>query len=228
MGKNKVLQIDEAYYDNHYENIHYQGSLGRYSKWIHRSLESGLGKNDVFDDVLEIGAGQGEHLRFVNHKFKKYVCSDIREPNFKQNDDRVITVQADAEDLKFGDSSFDRILNVCVLHHLSNPSQALSELRRVVKGGGLISIYLPCDPGLVYRWVRHPMSHLKQKRQMGINMRAVKYLWANEHKSHYLAIKFAIAEIFQNDTVIISRRPFPLLSWNFNLFTVFQIRVSKN
>jgi phosphatidylethanolamine/phosphatidyl-N-methylethanolamine N-methyltransferase len=49
---------------------------------------------------------------------------------------------------------FDRIVVVHVLEHLPGLPAALDEVRRVLKPGGLLSVVLPCDPGLAYAFAR--------------------------------------------------------------------------
>jgi ubiquinone/menaquinone biosynthesis C-methylase UbiE len=89
---------------------------------------------------------------------------------------------ADAANLNFVDNSFDRLFSTCLLHHVTNVDSAMSEWRRVVRSGGITSIYLLCDPGMLYRWIRHVISHDKQSRATQMSLSQVKHLWANEHK----------------------------------------------
>jgi len=114
-----------------------------------------------------------------------------------------------------------------VLHHVSPVDEALSEARRVTKNGGSISIYLTCDPGVVYRAIRHFVSHKKQAKLFGKSMSEVKFLWAIEHPNHFPGILHTIRHIYGNDEITISRRPFPLLPWNFNIYNLMTITVSK-
>lgn len=50
---------------------------------------------------------------------------------------RLTTVKADATSLPFADNSFDVALTVHVFHLISNWQQALAEIRRVLKSGGI-------------------------------------------------------------------------------------------
>jgi SAM-dependent methyltransferase len=70
-----------------------------------------------------------------------------------------------AEKLPFEDAAFDRLIACHVLEHLYKPHEALREWNRVVRPGGIISIVLPCDPGLMYRLGRFfgpPRRHAKR------------------------------------------------------------------
>jgi ubiquinone/menaquinone biosynthesis C-methylase UbiE len=156
-----------------------------------------------------------------NHEGLKRVALDSRSSQVK-------FVLADASDVPFEDCTFNRILSTCVLHHVSNLEKTLTEIRRVAKNDALVDLFVPCDPGMLYRWVRHLTSHLKQKKAMELSWAQVKYLWALEHRNHYLGIMFLIKGIFEKDEIQISRFPLPALSWNLSLFSIVTIRVKKS
>ena len=220
-------QVKE-YYGETYGKVHNSGAVGAYSALAHRFLESKLGSKANFSKVLEIGAGKGEHLRYVKHSFDEYVALDLNS-SFEDSSiyPKVRFVQADAKEMPFPDNYFDRILNVCVLHHVSEIELVAKELRRVSADKSILTIFVPCDPGMFYRWVRHWSSHLKIARVMGIGMKETKYIWAKEHRGHYLGVKSVLEFIFSKDRIRVRRFPFPFFSWNANLFTVFEIKVNK-
>jgi ubiquinone/menaquinone biosynthesis C-methylase UbiE len=71
---------------------------------------------------------------------------------------------ADASQLPQGDNQHDQIVFTCVMHHLSNVELAFNEIHRLASNNAIINWYVPCDPGLAYRWLRHIMSHRKQRK----------------------------------------------------------------
>ncbi|NDJ54945.1 MAG: class I SAM-dependent methyltransferase [Chloroflexi bacterium] len=94
-------------------------------------------------DVLEIGAGPGTNLPY----FSPGVRLTTLEPNpFMVNYLREATADAavhvqdvvndGAEQMPFPDDRFDTVLSVHVLCSVSNLSQALSEINRVLRPGG--------------------------------------------------------------------------------------------
>jgi phosphatidylethanolamine/phosphatidyl-N-methylethanolamine N-methyltransferase len=113
----------------------------------------------------------------------------------------------------------------CLLHHVNFPDTALREIRRVVKTDGLVSITLPCDPGLLYRIGKKigPYRTLK-KKEPKINPEYFHYL---QHRNHYPALRSQIFEVFKNDEINERAFPFNTRFWNSNLFSVFQIRINK-
>jgi ubiquinone/menaquinone biosynthesis C-methylase UbiE len=229
--KNKYI---DDYYNCVYSLVHYKGLLGKFNKSYHKLLENDNCSNNGLN-ILEIGAGNGEHFYFVAKDYQSYILTDLNTKSLKtfvnQIDSgyrgRVSVVKCNAEKLPFKRNTFDRVIVTCVLHHIGNIDTALTEIRRVVKSGGEISVYLPCDPGMFYRYIRHFVSHKKQKEIMGTSMKKVKYLWALEHKNHLLGILFVIKKIFILDNVLIKRYPIPKFSWNFNLFFIVKISVRK-
>ena len=220
----------EEYYEKHYDKIHYRGNLGRFTSFYHSRLEHQLTKEDNFEKVLEIGGGSGQHLDYVTHGFESYLLTDISEMSGEKLaelnqkfENRISFKIANAEKLSFGDQSFDRIIASCVLLHLADPDRALREIQRVVKPGGIVDLYLPCDPGIFYRLIRHWFSHRKQHRAMEIPMSEIKYLWASEHPNHIWGIRCMILKIFAGSKVKVTRFPFRIFGPSMNLFFTYRI-----
>lgn len=223
--------IQKTYYGDAYEDIQYRGGLGYFTRRYHRALEKNLPRSD-YPTVLEIGGGKGEHVPFVQHYFATYTSIDLQN-NEKRTDlgtellQKISYLTGDARKLPFEDMKFSRTIATCVLLHIPEVEKALSELRRVTEDKGQISLYLPNDPGMLYRWIRHFTSHRKQANQLNVPMEKIKYLWAKEHVNHYLGVKSLLKVIFAQDEVKTYRFPIRWFSWNMNLFTIFQITVNK-
>lgn len=92
--------------------------------------------------VLEVGAGSGQLQDMV----EDYTGLDIAAGAARYFHKPF--VQGSATDLPFADNEFDAAWTVWVLEHLDAPEKGLSELRRVVKPGGLLFILgaWNCDP----------------------------------------------------------------------------------
>lgn len=228
-----MAEFKSDYYEKHYFKVHYKGLLGIFTIGYHKTIEKLHKSKNSYENVLEIGGGSGEHVRYVRHKFSKYTIVDIVEDVEKlkalksdPRSEKIKFVLADASSLPFEDSSFDRILSTCVLHHILDLESAMREIRRISKKGATVDLYLPCDPGMIYRWIRHWTSHYKQKQSMNIDWGQVKFLWAMEHRNHYLSILSVCREIFKEDDLSIERYPFKFSSWNFNLYSVIRIKIN--
>lgn len=82
--------------------------------------------------VLDVGAGTG----YLQDVVTDYVGLDIS-PSARRYFHKPF-VEASATDMPFRDNEFDALWSVWVLEHVPKPEQALVEIRRVVKDGGLL------------------------------------------------------------------------------------------
>jgi len=221
---------NDQYHLEDYSKVCCEGAIGYVSGFLHRSLErSGsaprrnrlLKRSDLFE-VLEVGAGAGQHAEYVKHLFGSLTQCDIRPQNIPDiaSDSRITKLcdSIDAEELPFADSCYDRLIATCLLAHLTFPEKALSEWKRVVRQGGVISIYVPCEPGILLRFFQSITTRRKQK-SFGYDARLLHY---REHKNHYPGMMTLIHHVFDSN-VSTTNYPFPFLGWNFNLWTIVQI-----
>ncbi len=82
--------------------------------------------------VLDVGAGTG----YLQDIVPDYVGLDIS-PSARRYFHKPF-VEASATDMPFRDNAFDALWSVWVLEHVPKPEQALVEIRRVVKDGGVL------------------------------------------------------------------------------------------
>lgn len=97
------------------------------------------------DRVLEVGVGSGYHAAQYADRFD-YVGIDISPSLVKHARERADTdevYQMDAMDLAFRANRFDAVVGTAVLHHMHDPTAALSEWLRVVRPGGSITLMEP-------------------------------------------------------------------------------------
>jgi ubiquinone/menaquinone biosynthesis C-methylase UbiE len=193
-------------------------------RWTHKSLEKAVSSSALFPVVLEVGAGSGRHQKYVKHRFEKYIQSDLRYSPNKLNvshNGKVIIKKVDAQALKgFEDGSVHRLLATCVLIHMQNPMQALNEWKRVIdKESGILTIYVPCEPGLVLRLLRN-LTTVRRARKFGANHLSFHY---KEHPYHYPFMRTIINEIFSDFQIQWKFYPFLVGSWNLNLWSICTI-----
>ncbi len=223
----------DRYYAEHYDDVVHSGLGGVVQRSFHRAIERPWGKDREAPTVLELGATSGEHLEFVRHRFSRYVMVDIRDSSSARElaakaskpDATVEFLLADAQALDaIADSSVDRLISMCLLHHLEDPRRALRHWRRVVKPGGSLSIFLPCDPGLLWRTGR-ALTTFRAARSQGYTPLGIRYINACDHRNHVASLRWMIEGTFADDDVRIHRYPFsPVSSWNANLFMTFEIQ----
>jgi len=148
----------------------------------HALVEKPFGAGHKFSRVLEVGSGSGIHIDFVQHDFDEYWMTDfsdamLKETKHRRGDARVRISVEDATSLSFPDDHFDRVIASHVLEHLTKPHEVLREWSRVLKPGGLLSIVLPCDPGLAWRLGRN----FGPRQRAKANGLAYDYVMAREH-----------------------------------------------
>lgn len=195
----------------------------------HRLAENKFQEHDFFSEVLEIGAGTGEHLAFVRHGFDKYVLTDLdsktldvakRKLEGKYGNKLAFETQ-NGEGLCYADNSFDRLIATHVLEHIYQPHLALKEWGRVIKNGGVLSILIPTDPGVAWRLGRH-LGPRKNAIAQGI---AYDYIMAREHVNSCYNLIALLRHYFPVYTE--AWWPLPIPSIDLNLFFVFHAMINK-
>jgi phosphatidylethanolamine/phosphatidyl-N-methylethanolamine N-methyltransferase len=225
----------EDYYLRSYSCVTNRGLGGAVQRMFHRALERPFGNDRSFPVVLELGATHAEHLGFVRHSFVNYTmldiidsdaaraaaadaCSDARKVGFEIGDAQLL------ENVE--NESVDRLIAMCLLHHLAEPDRALRRWRAVVRSGGQLSVFLPCDPGLVWRAGRQ-LTTFRRARANGYSDSEIRYLSAVDHRNHFGSLISMVRWIFANDQVEVIWRPVPFLrDWNLNVFVTVQITKS--
>jgi ubiquinone/menaquinone biosynthesis C-methylase UbiE len=158
-----------------------------YDKWHTKVLESDPGHADesspwyqivleflppVKDKrILEIACGRGGFSRLLGSRGALVCGADFSasavgiaqerlhlEPSLA---DRVTYVQADAQNMPFGENSFDIVVSCETIEHVPDPREAVREMYRVCKPGGLLYLTTPnylnfMGLYLIYAAVRHP------------------------------------------------------------------------
>lgn len=189
----------------------------------HKKLEKNT--NDS-EKVLEIGAGNGHHFKFVTHNFKEYhmvdpqlyLGSDISDP-------RIIQHKKDFLDCTFLEGNFDRIIMTCVLHHIENPYKFLTKVRATLKPGGLFSFYMPTDPSIITFLNRRFLVEPTAKRLGVLNYDLIN---AIEHKNSVYSLNRILRDVFIDCKIRTSFFPLPFLPFIcINGYIIFSIRSPK-
>ena len=97
------------------------------------------------DRVLEIGCGAGHLLAQVPSAqgFGIDLAESLLAKAARRLNKRGTLVQGDAEHLPFRDGAWERVYCSEVLEHLPSPAAALTEMHRIVAGGGVAVVSVP-------------------------------------------------------------------------------------
>ncbi len=129
-----------------------------------------------FKTVLEIGAGDGEHIYYEKlnkKKLKNYFALDFRQnmlSKLNRNHKEVNTINGDCQKkTKFKSNFFDRVIAIHILEHLPNLPKALYEINRVIKKSGTFQVVIPCEGSLAYSIARKISAERIFKKRYGMD-----------------------------------------------------------
>lgn len=113
--------------------------------------------------VLDAGAGEGQYSSYFRRH--RYTGVDLGVGDTAW-DYRTLDAIADLNHLPFRDGVFDASLNIVTIEHLKEPKQALREIARVLKPGGVLLVVAPHEwevhqsPHDFFRYTRHGLTYL--------------------------------------------------------------------
>jgi ubiquinone/menaquinone biosynthesis C-methylase UbiE len=147
-------KVDAEYFDFFNEN-----SFRKQDIFRHYQEFFSLYKVKKDDKILEIGAGGGTAVKFIQSYDCRYYPLDISSFNLKKikgkNVKNVYPVSGDVYALPFENESFDFIILSEVLEHLAEPFKALTEIKRVLKKNGSLIISVPYNEKISYQICIH-------------------------------------------------------------------------
>jgi SAM-dependent methyltransferase len=146
-------------------NNYVHGYSERESKRLHdqaNTLDELLHHDSVFPErsrILEAGCGVGSQTKIIAPKNPacQFTSIDISDASLDKakttikslNIKNVEFQTGDLFDLKFEQESFDHVFICFVLEHISNPVQALQNLKKVLRKGGTLTV-IEGDHGSAY------------------------------------------------------------------------------
>lgn len=123
----------------------YERTMGRWSRQLALPFLDFVGTADG-NRVLDVGCGTG-HLAFAVARRSgagEVRGIDLAQPYIEHarrhnQDPRIVFDVADACALPFPERSFDRVLSLLVLHFVPKADQAIAEMLRVTRPGGVVA-----------------------------------------------------------------------------------------
>lgn len=107
--------------------------------------------NACADFLMDIGCGSGFLLHELDPLFSKSVGIDmsIESIRLAGNYTRADLVLANAEKIPFADASFDCIISSDTFEHIPDDANAIREVKRLLRKGGVLILYVPSKNGLL-------------------------------------------------------------------------------
>lgn len=223
---NELEKLSKEWYAQNYNLINVTAqSRSFFSSYMHKKMEVDIPSNANWK-ILEVGGNRGEHLKYVKKPFGKYILSDVIEPKLLDKsflkDKKIICRIEYIHKLSFRSNSFNRVIVTCLFHHLIDPYVAAKEILRVTKSHGIITILLPCDPGILYRTLRY-FTSVRNAKNVGLH-RDLELIHAIEHRNHYLSLLKILNFVFAKHQIRIKMYPVRIPFYNLNAFAVIHIK----
>ena len=211
--------------DERYNSHAYTGLMGIFMRYCHEQLEKiDFPKN--ISKVLEIGAGSAPHIKYIKHNFDQYHIIETSDFAINQNFDnsKIKVTKYDGKNIPFPNETFDRIIISHCLEHIPFPEKFLFEMMSKLKQGGILSISLPTDPGLLFRLGRLYLKIFSIKKNYQITKEEFDYMNATEHINSIFALKSIIKFHYKNK-IKEFYLPFKVRLIDLNLF--YNVHITK-
>ncbi|SVD21337.1 uncharacterized protein METZ01_LOCUS374191 [marine metagenome] len=220
MYRKKEFNLDSSY-NNHL----YTGIIGVFMRYCHRNLEK-FKSEEVYSKILEIGAGTAHHLPYIKHKFQHYYVAETSDfaIDYLKKAGLEKVIKYDGKNLPFDESFFDRIIISHVLEHVNNPEEFIMEMMSKLKKGGILSISLPTDPGLLWRASRNMIKILSLNRSQKLSNMEYDYVNSIEHINSIFNLRNIIKYHF-SDSIQEKFLPFRIKLPDINLF--YNVHITK-
>ena len=140
------------------------------------------------------------HIDYIKYEFDKYYIAETSKASIKyyESDKRINTVLYDGVKLPYENNFFNRIIIFQVLEHISDPENFLLEIMSKLKKGGLLSISLPTDPGILWRLGKLFTKYFTLRKTYKISNKEYEYMQATEHINSIFNLISLIRYNFRN------------------------------
>ena len=155
MPKSEKDFYEREYANDIYAPIEVAEEHGAYAKLKELIGKYGLGTQSC----LEVGCGRGQFQDLVENYVGLDLAEEVRKHIHKP------FYAASAKEMPFKDNDFGGAWSIWVLEHIPNPEKALSEIRRVLKNGGILILWpaWQCTPWAAQGYPVRPYSDFKLK-----------------------------------------------------------------
>ena len=146
---NQIKSYDEGPY-----RFHIQKRIA----FLKQFLTTSVKKNGQFQNILDLGCGDGANLRWLKEFGKNIWATDYNLVRLERTYDTMnqlgINVKiylSDIFSLPFKENSFDLIFFNHVIEHLENDLEALQNIYKITKPGGLVILGTPNEGAFAWK-----------------------------------------------------------------------------
>lgn len=130
--------------------------LINYNNHIVKQISKEFVKNNT---ILEYGSGIGTLSVILKENFKNVECLEIDERSIKILNERNLKCYKDIREIQY--KKFDCIFSSNVLEHIENDKKAISDISKIIKEGGILSLYVPAFQ-ILYSELDSKMGHYRR------------------------------------------------------------------
>lgn len=202
----------EKIFENEYK-LNREGKLGLISKWASRLEEwmhKKVAQNDEICDLLEVGAGTLNHLKFEYN----YTSYDIVEPFtnlYVNNEDKRLlrNIYASLKQVPIK-SKYKRIISIATFEHMDNLPYELELIEQLLDKNGQLQVGIPTEGSFLWGLSWRCSTGLSFRVRTGLS-------YANVMKHEHINNEHEILSLMKHyfDVVKIERFPLPFKHCSF-------------
>jgi ubiquinone/menaquinone biosynthesis C-methylase UbiE len=110
------------------------------------------------DRVLDVGCSTGNAIKYLISRYGCWAVGLDYPADWIQFCQIRPAVRGTASMLPFQDSSFDKVLMIHVIGHLPKPHEAISEIGRILRPGGLLGLI---TPNALFVYLMKPLNYMR-------------------------------------------------------------------
>ena len=231
MKKYKIAKITKNVYNkDNYIKTNYTGFAKILYYFNHKLLSFGF-KNKYNKFIIDVGGGANPHINFMDTKsILEYTIVDDLKYKSKiielSNKYKNINFKfLNYKNLNLPKNRYTRLIASHSFEHFKNFEEEFFKLLPSLKIDSIISIALPCDPGLMWRLLQY-LIYFKQKKNYKWKSFAEKDLsHSRDHSTPVQNIQKVIKYYFKQTKKVYF--PFILPSINLNIFLIMQVKMKN-
>lgn len=159
-------------------------------------------------DILECGCGGGQHTNFIAPYAKSITAVDLNTTEIAREKNKEFSniqfIEADIAKMDLG-KKFDIVFSIGVIHHTDDPDRTVENLKRHVKPGGKLIVWVYSEEGnSLVKYGVEPirktfLKNINRKTLLGISKFITASLYIPVYTLYLLPLRFLpFYEYFEN------------------------------